>query len=103
MYVEIFRRVLIGLRSRGARIDDQIRDLEARVEVLSGDKEERVDLMTLLIRNLLKENKDLRAMLKSMTSFVGEGKLPCRAGDGIAYLAIQAHTQVSDRVFPDLV
>jgi len=42
--------------------------------VLSGDKEERVDLMTLLIRNLLKENKDLRAMLKNMTSFVGEGQ-----------------------------
>jgi hypothetical protein len=42
--------------------------------VLSGDKEERVDLMTLLIRNLLKENKDLRSMLKNMTSFVGEGE-----------------------------
>jgi len=48
--------------------------LEARVEVLSGDKEERVELMTLLIRNLLKENKDLRSMLKNMTSFVGDGK-----------------------------
>ena len=33
-----------------------------------------MDLMTLLIRNLLKENKDLRAMLKNMTSFVGEGQ-----------------------------
>ena len=30
--------------------------------------------MTLLIRNLLKENKDLRSMLKNMTSFVGEGQ-----------------------------
>lgn len=50
-----------------------MRDLEVRVEVLSGDKEERVELMTLLLRNLLKENKDLRDMIKSMASFVGEG------------------------------
>ena len=52
----------------------QIRDLEARVEVLSGDKEERIELMTLLVRNLLKENKDLRGMVKTMAGFVGEGK-----------------------------
>lgn len=41
--------------------------------MLSGDKEDRVELMTLLIRNLLKENKDLRDMVKTMASFVGEG------------------------------
>jgi hypothetical protein len=41
--------------------------------VLSGDKEDRVELMTLLIRNLLKENRDLRDMVKTMASFVGEG------------------------------
>lgn len=41
--------------------------------MLSGDKEERVELMTLLIRNLLKENKDLRIMVKTMASFVGDG------------------------------
>lgn len=50
-----------------------MRDLEARVEVLSADKEDRVELMTLLIRNLLKENKDLRDMVKTMASFVGDG------------------------------
>lgn len=33
--------------------------------------------MLLLIRNLLKENKDLRSMLKSMASFVGEGLGSC--------------------------
>jgi hypothetical protein len=53
-----------------------VRDLEARVEVLSADKEDRGELMTLLIRNLLKENKELRDMVKTMASFVGEGE--CR-------------------------
>ena len=42
--------------------------------MLSGDKEERVELMVLLIRNLLKENKDMRDMVKSMASFIGEGE-----------------------------
>lgn len=30
--------------------------------------------MILLIRNLLKENKDLRNMVQTMASFVGEGR-----------------------------
>jgi metal-responsive CopG/Arc/MetJ family transcriptional regulator len=51
----------------------QIRDLEARVEVLSGDKDERSELVMLLVRNLLKENKDLRNLVKSMAGFIGEG------------------------------
>ncbi|ORY29518.1 hypothetical protein BCR39DRAFT_531931 [Naematelia encephala] len=57
----------------------KLRDMkdQRRVEVLSGDKEERVELMTLLIRNLLKENKDLRGMVKLMASFVGEGLGSC--------------------------
>ncbi|OCF30477.1 hypothetical protein I316_07859 [Kwoniella heveanensis BCC8398] len=58
-------------------LQQYIRDLEARVEVLSGDKEERVELMTLLVRNLLKENKELRDMVKNMASFVGEGLGSC--------------------------
>jgi len=66
-----------GLRTnviRGYPLTSQIRDLEARVEILSGDKEERVELMLLLVRNLLKENKDLRSMVKSMATFIGEGE-----------------------------
>ena len=42
--------------------------------MLSGDKEEKIELMTLLVRNLLKENKDLRGLCKNMAMFVGEGK-----------------------------
>lgn len=43
--------------------------------MLEGDKEERVELMTLLVRNLMKENKDLRHMLRLTASFIGEGGL----------------------------
>lgn len=45
------------------------------MELLSGDKEERSELMLLLVRNLLKENKELREMIKGMAGFVGEGEL----------------------------
>lgn len=37
--------------------------------------------MTLLIRNLLKENKDLRTMVKNMASFVGDGESSSGATD----------------------
>lgn len=42
--------------------------------MLSGDKEERIELVMLLVKNLLKENKELRGMIKGMAGFVGEGK-----------------------------
>ena len=44
------------------------------MEVLSADKEDRVELMTMIIRKLLKENKDLRGMVRSMATFMGEGE-----------------------------
>ncbi|WVF67121.1 hypothetical protein IAT40_001866 [Kwoniella sp. CBS 6097] len=71
------RKAQNRIAQREFRLRKQIRDLEARVEVLSGDKEERVELMTLLVRNLLKENKELRAMVKNMAAFVGEGLGSC--------------------------
>ena len=52
--------------------------------------------MTLLIRNLLKENKDLRNMVKSMAAFVGEGESPASFPR-----ARLTNTQASDRVYPD--
>nr|ODO02477.1 hypothetical protein L204_01213 [Cryptococcus depauperatus CBS 7855] len=67
----------IAQREFRLRKQASIRDLEAKVQVLEGDKEERVELMTLLIRNLLKENKELRNMVKSMASFIGEGLGSC--------------------------
>ncbi|EIW66639.1 hypothetical protein TREMEDRAFT_34871, partial [Tremella mesenterica DSM 1558] len=77
-------------RLRKQKLIDKIRDLEARVEVLSGDKEERVELMVLLIRNLLKENKDLRDMVKSMASFVGEGLGSCLPRLGLTHPQLDA-------------
>ena len=44
--------------------------------MLSGDKDERRELMILLTKNLLKENKDLRKMLNTMAGFIGEGESP---------------------------
>ncbi|KAK4687397.1 hypothetical protein P7C73_g2728, partial [Tremellales sp. Uapishka_1] len=67
----------IAQREFRLRKQQYIRDLEAKVEVLSGDKEERIDLMTLLVRNLLQENKDLRGMIKNMATFVGDGEWLC--------------------------
>ncbi|ODN97384.1 hypothetical protein L198_03948 [Cryptococcus wingfieldii CBS 7118] len=67
----------IAQREFRLRKQQYIRDLEAKVQVLEGNKEERVGLMTLLVRNLLKENKDLRGMVRSMASFVGEGLGSC--------------------------
>ncbi|WVR03908.1 hypothetical protein IAU60_000907 [Kwoniella sp. DSM 27419] len=67
----------IAQREFRLRKQQYIRDLEAKVEVLSGDKEERIELMTLLVRTLLKENKDLRGMVKTMAAFVGEGLGSC--------------------------
>lgn len=64
--------------------DAQIRDLEARVEILSGDKDERIELMLLLVRNLLQENKELRNMIKNMSSFFGEGESSRRAASRAA-------------------
>lgn len=34
--------------------------------------------MTVLVRNLLKENADLRGMVRNMASFVGEGRSTLR-------------------------
>jgi len=51
----------------------QIKDLEARVEILSSDREERQELMSLLVRSLLAENAQLRKMVKTMAAFIGEG------------------------------
>ncbi|KIR69539.1 hypothetical protein I314_00651 [Cryptococcus bacillisporus CA1873] len=67
----------IAQREFRLRKQQYIRDLEAKVQMLEGDKEERVELMTLLVRNLMKENKDLRHMLRLTASFIGEGLGSC--------------------------
>ncbi|WVQ78739.1 hypothetical protein IAT38_000826 [Cryptococcus sp. DSM 104549] len=101
------RKAQNRIAQREFRLRKQIRDLEARVEVLSGDKEERVELMTLLVRNLLKENKELRGMVKSMASFVGEGLGSClpRLGlsaDGLDAILNRADTDTAYEAFINL-
>lgn len=68
------------------------------MEVLSGDKEERVELMVLLVKNLLKENKELRGMIKGMAGFVGEGEYLVEM---IPFNRVIANTQVSAHAYPD--
>lgn len=64
--------------------------------MLSGDKEERTELIMLLVRNLLKENKELRTMIKNMAAFVGEGTSDWPNCTGYPL----THEQVSARVCP---
>ncbi|KAK8861477.1 hypothetical protein IAR55_002298 [Kwoniella newhampshirensis] len=80
----------IAQREFRLRKQQYVRDLEARVEVLSGDKEERVELMTLLVRNLLKENKELRGMVQSMAAFIGEGMGSCLPRLGLSAVQLDA-------------
>jgi hypothetical protein len=73
-------------------ITAQIRDLEARVEILSGGKEEAIGEMRNMIKgkpvscqsmlrtilsqlceDLMAENHNLRQMLRSLATFIGEG------------------------------
>ncbi|KAL7419685.1 hypothetical protein Q5752_005601 [Cryptotrichosporon argae] len=67
------RKAQNRLAQREFRQRKQIRDLEARVEVLSQGEDERAGLGLLLVKNLLKENKELRQLLKAMAGFIGEG------------------------------
>ncbi|WWD05851.1 hypothetical protein V865_003934 [Kwoniella europaea PYCC6329] len=97
----------IAQREFRLRKQQYIRDLEARVEVLSGDKEERIELMTLLVRNLLKENKDLRNMVKNMAGFIGEGLGSClpRLGlsaDGLDAILTRSDTDTAYEAFVNL-
>ena len=43
--------------------------------MLAGDEDDRAEMMTMLVQNLLQENKELRSLVKMMASFVGEGEV----------------------------
>ncbi|KAH6915248.1 hypothetical protein BKA70DRAFT_1258439 [Coprinopsis sp. MPI-PUGE-AT-0042] len=63
----------IAQREFRLRKQQRIRDLEARVEILSGGKEEAIGEMRNMIKDLMAENHNLRQMLRSLASFIGEG------------------------------
>ncbi|KAJ3504987.1 hypothetical protein NLJ89_g7654 [Agrocybe chaxingu] len=63
----------IAQREFRLRKQQRIRDLEARVELLSGTQDEAVDEMRNVVKDLLAENHMLRGLLRSLASFIGEG------------------------------
>ncbi|EAU84262.2 hypothetical protein CC1G_01258 [Coprinopsis cinerea okayama7 len=63
----------IAQREFRLRKQQRIRDLEARVEILSGGKEEAIGEMRNILKDLMAENHNLRQMLRSLATFIGEG------------------------------
>ena len=51
----------------------QIRDLEARVEILSGSKEETHNHGRAIIQGLMEENARLRSLVRDLGAFLGDG------------------------------
>lgn len=72
------------------RKQQHIRDLEARVAILSGDRDERQEVMSLLIRNLMNENAQLRKMVKNLAGFIGEGLATCLPRLGLTQESMDA-------------
>ncbi|KAG6837942.1 hypothetical protein H0H93_008336 [Arthromyces matolae] len=63
----------IAQREFRLRKQQKIRDLEARVEILSGGADEAVGEMRNILKDLMAENQTLRGLLRSVTAFIGEG------------------------------
>ncbi|KAF8631282.1 hypothetical protein AX15_002608 [Amanita polypyramis BW_CC] len=63
----------IAQREFRLRKQQRIRDLEARVEILSGGKDEALSEMRSILKDLMAENHTLRGLLKSLGAFIGDG------------------------------
>ncbi|KDR83541.1 hypothetical protein GALMADRAFT_235749 [Galerina marginata CBS 339.88] len=63
----------IAQREFRLRKQQRIRDLEARVEILSGGKDEALGEMRNILKDLMAENQTLRNLLRSLAAFIGEG------------------------------
>ncbi|KZP24630.1 hypothetical protein FIBSPDRAFT_856828 [Athelia psychrophila] len=63
----------IAQREFRLRKQQRIRDLEARVELLSGGKDEVLGEMRKILKDLMEENQTLRNLLRGVSGFVGEG------------------------------
>ncbi|KAI0721870.1 hypothetical protein C8T65DRAFT_170219 [Cerioporus squamosus] len=63
----------IAQREFRLRKQQRIRDLEASVEILSGGKDEALSQLRKVLKDLMAENQVLRGLLKSLSSFIGEG------------------------------
>ncbi|KLO12825.1 hypothetical protein SCHPADRAFT_874908 [Schizopora paradoxa] len=63
----------IAQREFRLRKQQRIRDLEARVELLSGTKEETVSEMRNMMKDLMAENAQLRNLIRSLGNYIGDG------------------------------
>lgn len=63
----------IAQREFRLRKQQRIRDLEARVEILSGGKDEALGEMRNILKDLMTENQNLRNLLRSLATFIGDG------------------------------
>ncbi|KAH9007069.1 hypothetical protein EDB86DRAFT_2869818 [Lactarius hatsudake] len=63
----------IAQREFRLRKQQRIRDLEARVEILSGGKDEALSEMRNILKDLMAENHVLRGFLRSLSEFIGDG------------------------------
>lgn len=63
----------IAQREFRLRKQQRIRDLEARVEILSGGKDEALGEMRNMLKDLMEENQTLRGLLRSLAGFIGDG------------------------------
>ncbi|KAH8920883.1 hypothetical protein BT69DRAFT_1352045 [Atractiella rhizophila] len=70
----------IAQREFRQRKQQYIRDLEAKVELLSSNKEDQVEQLRAGVKAVLEENKQLRQLLKGLAAFIGGG-LPARIGE----------------------
>ncbi|KAG2146649.1 hypothetical protein DEU56DRAFT_785642 [Suillus clintonianus] len=63
----------IAQREFRLRKQQRIRDLEARVELLSASQDEALTDCRAVLRDLMAENQVLRGLLKSVSGFIGDG------------------------------
>jgi len=63
----------IAQREFRLRKQQRIRDLEARVEILSGTKEETVSELRNMMKDLMAENAQLRNLIRSLGGYIGDG------------------------------
>ncbi|KAI0079651.1 hypothetical protein K474DRAFT_1591584 [Panus rudis PR-1116 ss-1] len=63
----------IAQREFRLRKQQRIRDLEASVEILSGGKDEAITQLRKIMKDLMQENHVLRGLLRSLSSFIGDG------------------------------
>ncbi|KAI9510419.1 hypothetical protein F5148DRAFT_1179216 [Russula earlei] len=63
----------IAQREFRLRKQQRIRDLEARVEILSGGKDEALSEMRNILKDLMAENHLLRGFLRNLSDFIGDG------------------------------